>query len=376
LIKIGATADIHAAPSLNQILFSIMNSVADFFIQEQIDLYLDSGDVFEFSNISKIASVTSATTFETVATPYRRMKEKKIKLSLVSGNHDKGTGKNLPATHFFVAEGIEVNNKIGLSFYDINNEKLAIINVPWLRREEQERVYGEKINLCEFLISLVKQAKKETNNIIANMHINIVGAKENNYTAVDTDFELTQTELQALSEKGVLVAFLGHIHKRQTFIEGFSYTGSLFQRSFRECNNPSGFRYVELSDGKVITDKFIDINVPEYIQIEVKSLKQLEQIIANQENLFNNKLNHYRLKIYDEYIPNNIEIAIPGVEVRHVRPQANPEEARTSKSAQEIATMKEEDYIELYCSEVLKLSEKEQKQIIKFYKEAIKEFSL
>jgi DNA repair exonuclease SbcCD nuclease subunit len=223
---------------------------------------------------------------------------------------------------------------------------------------------------------MVEEAKKHTNNIILNAHINIVGAVENNYTVVDTDFQLSPAELHILAEHGIIAAFLGHIHKRQEFFPHFGYVGTLFQHDFREAGNSSGFDYVEISDGKILKHSFQKINVPEHIIINIDSLQDLEKVLSDQDNTMGDPDNKYMLKINAGIIPSNFDIKIKNpanVKIQLLQTK-NYQEQRTTKSAAEISEMKELDYIKLYCSDVKKMPKKEIDNTIKFYKDTIGEF--
>jgi len=302
--------------------------------------------------------------------PVIRIIMRKIAYDLVNGNHDLGTGDSLPATYFMAKDGVIVHDEVDLRFYDYDGEKLAVISIPWLRLAKLAE-FETKEKFVEYVCFLIEQAKEQTKNIVINSHVTIVGSATNGYMMGATDFSFTPADLDLFCKKGALAIFLGDIHQRQMFNEHSGYTGALYQRGFGEAGNPTGFRYVELSKGKVITDKFVDIVSPEYVKFEVETKEQLDNLLVKQEELFSNLNNHYLLKIY--FKTPDLSISRPNVEVRFMQPKFDVATERTSKSGQEIAAMKEVDYIKLYCSEIKKMKREDIDEVVSFYNKTAKD---
>lgn len=238
--------------------------------RNDVDLIAQAGDVFHKPNIfGREADV--GTIFSAFFRPFRGYEGRRA--FLVPGNHDMGGPRNNDALSAFdehswitVCHRPEVTEAL---------PGLSVCAVPWVNRaklttrlidkgmktKEANKKAGEAIENLMAKLALDVQEHRERGNFVLFLgHVEVTGARRGGGDKQSGGlFEFSPTQLSSV---GADAYALAHIHVRQPVPglpnENDGYIGSLCQLDFGEEGNDTGFRYIDVEDGKVVADKFVD----------------------------------------------------------------------------------------------------------------------
>lgn len=292
-MKILHTADWHAGRVLKGVdrtpeIAKALQEVAQLAIEEQVDLILISGDLFDKKNPSALAEKCVYEFFLTIA-------KANIPSVAIAGNHDASSRLEaisgmLKLTGAHVFGDVRLKNKGGTFELTINDETAQIAALPFIseRRivryadllEDDEgkwlEVYRE--GMRKLIGNLTQDFQANTINLLL-LHSMIDGASLSNS---EYKFHCTRDyslDADMLPESANYIA-LGHVHKTQKIAEVQSsnarYSGSLIQLNFAEAGDK---KYVFVVEAKA--DKPARL----IKQHEIKAGKPLKQVKITEDKL-------------------------------------------------------------------------------------------
>lgn len=279
--------------------------------QEQIDVLLISGDVFDLSNPSA-ASVRLFYTFLNQAT----RTNPHLQIIITAGNHDSAARLESPkplleSSNIHIIGLVEKNaegnfnyNKLTIPLKDKNGEIRAwCLAVPFLRMGDYPAVADCENPYTEGVSTFYRQAydyaltKKQAGQVVIAMgHLH---AQQAEVTDLDKAERLIMGGVECISaaafHQDIAYVALGHIHKAQRIggMEHIRYSGSPLPMSFSERNYKHQVVVFEVEDEGVQNIRAIEIpvtvpvlSVPDKhaaIEDVLKELSKLPDAGANRE---------------------------------------------------------------------------------------------
>ena len=272
-------------------------------IDEDIDVLLIAGDVFDVSNPSAQSQKMFYQFIQEVTNS-----SPELQIIVIAGNHDSASRLEAPLpllsdkrTHI---KGLvpKVDSEID---YDqliqplYNKEGLIeayCLVVPFLRqgdypKVESENAYAAGINALYLeLIKCVKLIKTDSQGVIAMGHMQTIGSE---FSETDHSEKFIIGGLEAISTSPFVdlnYTALGHIHKAQRLsgCEYIRYAGSPLPMSFAEKNYKHGVVKVIIDQGKTL-----EVNVLSYeplvrmMSVPSKGFAQPEELLQLLEDLPN-----------------------------------------------------------------------------------------
>lgn len=268
-MKVLHTADWHIGKVLHK--HHLQDELRMFFdwllltiTNQEIDLLLVSGDIFDLAN-------PSAKDRQLYYSFLRRLVDKKIHIVITGGNHDSVGFLNAPkgllhelnitiiggATDPLEDELIEIRNRAG-------ELEVVVAAVPFLRDKDLRNIESDKRykNRTEAIVAGIKEhytaladiCKEKYPNIptIAMGHLYVVGVE-----ASDSERDIHIGNTAAIDYKSFPPSFdyiaLGHIHKPQLISSNqyIRYSGSPVALSFSEKEDDKQVIIFEIREGKV-----------------------------------------------------------------------------------------------------------------------------
>jgi len=247
--------------------------------EQQIDLLLVSGDVFDLSNPAA-ASIKMFYTFLSRAIKVRP----DLQIIIIAGNHDSATRMESPKP---LLESSRIHI-VGMTERDsagaIDYDKLIIpirdtsgtvvlwcIAIPFLRLGDYPVVSGSNSSYTDGVSLLYKEvyelalSRKETGQAILAMgHLHAMDAELSDH---DISERVIMGGVECIPSSAfhhdICYTALGHIHKAQRIggRENVRYSGSPVPMSFSEVNYKHQVITMELKDGKITTIEPIEIPV-------------------------------------------------------------------------------------------------------------------
>lgn len=282
-MKIAHIGDIHfSGKHLDKIIWAL-HQVAEKIDEEQCDIVVLSGDIYDRGNISDRHGSVGTLQNEFLQVLHMISTIPSVKhIFIVKGNHDEVGANQLHALSFlkFVnfaytivkvfdePETFEMNGiKIGFLPW-INKAHFIAKNCPTgASRDECQEMFNEA---TERMLGLF-EFRPDTVNLLFG-HCEIAGARQGHYVLVGGCYEFIEDQLLAT---GADLVRLGHIHKRQGF-----YAGALVQTNFGEEGNPQGFEIIEFSNKHDIQCRHVPIESPEFHTLDLEDAGQLEHAEA------------------------------------------------------------------------------------------------
>ena len=209
------------------------NMAIKFGIENNVDSIILGGDLYNDNSPSnRLRNIVSKIL-------YKALKQN-IKVYIMGGNHD--TNDNISFN--MMSECNYNDNLIFAKNTSINtNEGIQLKLISW----------GQE--------SAIEKMQIFTKTILFG-HLQIEGAKYDNE-------RLAKGFIKPSSLSKFIRVYTGHFHKRQQ-TENYTYVGALCRNNFGERNNPSGFLYLELLNGGIETERFVDINDRRFHQYELE----------------------------------------------------------------------------------------------------------
>ncbi len=259
MIKILHIADVHLGYSyrtkkktlrdiLDGCIEKSMEKAVDFSIENEIDLFLIAGDLFDFGPIGP-------KTYDFFMRMVRKLRDNSIEVAYGLGNHDNLT---------LMQEGVIKSFK----------EQMIVFDKSWVesvylktRKGESYYLHGighEYDKMDENLIKNFPPANKEADYNIGLAHCFVESA----LSSGDYDKYLPTTYEDLLSKKYDYFA-LGHIHLPSVYKDtNVAYSGSLQALSFKE-EGKRGANYIEI-DKYGTKIKHMDFSINHYKTIELE----------------------------------------------------------------------------------------------------------
>jgi exonuclease SbcD len=240
---------------INDNILSNLKNIVNYVVENEADLFLLTGDIFNSIYLSNFYSHKLVSTL-------RRLYEERIPIVMIAGNHDapKIRGFHIP---------LRVFNEIGfegLYFYegtqdkplilDIGGFTVGIIVLPYIHmrgdKDLEERVSKyirglyDGVKSCDYKLLLV--------------HYDIKGARYSESDPYSTSyFSVYRLPPESLNPDLFNYVALGHIHLKQG-IPGYSnmfYSGSIERVNFGEANEKKGFLVIDI-EGASLDIKFVE----------------------------------------------------------------------------------------------------------------------
>ncbi len=285
-MRIIHISDLHAGKTLgnisrNEDLLYAMEQILYFSKENNINLILVAGDVFDKSNPDNNSKQLIFEEF------FLKLNSLNIKTIVIAGNHDsydffKSIKEISRLANVFIFDRPDPNN-----FYTIE-QFLCIACLPY----PSERVLTEAgtrshISYAEKVGKFLKYIEKETERFkvkILLSHIMVGGA-----TCTYTEREVHISDYFAIPHSSLPSNFdyiaLGHVHKYQRLDKAevpTYYSGNLFQMDFSEAGQEKYFNFIEITEEglKHIEAIKLDIKNPLYvIEIDQEDVfKRLDEI--------------------------------------------------------------------------------------------------
>ena len=297
--------------------------------EEQIDVLLVSGDVFDISNPAA-ASIRMFYTFLKNATK----ENPELQIVITAGNHDSASRLEAPkplleSSNIHIIGTIEKNSDGSIDYQKLTiplrskegKIKTWCLAIPFLRIGDYPSIPNVDSPYADGVTQLYKEAfeyaqeiKQSDQNIIAMGHLHT-------HHAEISDMDKTERLIMGGVECIAATAFhedikyvaLGHIHKAQRIggKEHIRYSGSPLPMSFSERNYKHQVVIFEL-DNEITTLKTVEIPVSiPLLRIPLKA-ELLEQVLE--------QLNQLPEKNYDEeppYLEVQVLLAEPEPALRH-----------------------------------------------------------
>ena len=278
-MRILAVGDLHFRSKKLKDIQTAWKNTIQWAQQNKVDLIVQAGDCFDAANVYG-REFSTGTIYNAFLEPFA---DNPIKLFLIPGNHDIGSPRDKDAlAPIDRYDWITVVRKP--TFLEVQ-KGFSICAVPWLNRltlvskflskgmdlkQASARVNEGLNSLMGKLAAGVKQHKEKGNFVLFVGHIEVTGASIGSITQVGGSFEFSPT---SLAEVGADLYALGHLHQRQA-ISGLpnpndGYLGTLCQLNFGEEQYKSGTRFIEVENGKVKEDRWIDnTESPRYFTVK------------------------------------------------------------------------------------------------------------
>ncbi len=251
-MKLLHIADLHAGKTLGKVsrnpdLLYALDQVVDFARENDPDLILVAGDVFDKANPDNESK-------ELIFDFFLHLRDLKREVVVIAGNHD---------SYDFMKSISGLSKLANVHIYDrphpqrgvFVKEDLAVACLPYpservitSAEEDAKRSYADKVS--SFIRHLADSISGSRYRVLL-AHLFVAGAV---YTR--TEKEATITMHYAIPPTALLEEFnyvaLGHVHKHQRIEDAPTYayyTGSMYQLDFSEEGQDKFFNFVRLGEG-------------------------------------------------------------------------------------------------------------------------------
>ena len=264
-MKIMHLSDLHLGKSiLEQSLIEdqryILDRIIDIIALKEVDVVLISGDVYD-KGIPNVEAVRLFSDF------LARMYDKKVKVFIISGNHDSKDRLSF-GNELFVDNGVYIegifDGKLKSVELDDDYGKVLIYMLPFVKPADVRGYYSDKeINSYQ---DAVKSILDDTN--IDSSKRNIIMVHQ---FVTANGVEVERSDSESLSLGGVdnidvslfdsfdYVA-MGHIHRGQKLIrDTVRYAGSPLKYSFSEVNHKKSVPIIDLKEKGNIEIELVDL---------------------------------------------------------------------------------------------------------------------
>ncbi|PNZ24406.1 exonuclease subunit SbcD [Staphylococcus petrasii] len=294
-MKIIHTGDWHLGKILNGKQFLedqeyILNQLIDKINEENPDVFIISGDIYDTTYPSKETIKLFEKTLSTINI------QMGIPTIITNGNHDGKERLNYGSTWFqhsklYIRTKLEdMNHPITIN--NVNFYTLPFATVSEIKaffEDDSIETYEQATQRCIAYISETMN-RDEINFLIAHLTIN--GGKTS-----DSERPLTIGTVESVDKTSFNIfdkVLLGHLHHPFSIEDNvISYSGSLLQYSFSESNQPKGYKRLVINSKEDITNQFIQLKPLrelEVIEGEYDDVIQGSVKMKNKENYFHFKL--------------------------------------------------------------------------------------
>ncbi|MCX7761104.1 MAG: exonuclease SbcCD subunit D [Hydrogenothermaceae bacterium] len=234
--------------------FDAFNYVVEYALQENVDFIIHTGDFFHTSRPSNETLLEGITLL-------KKLKEKRIPIYTISGNHDRGSGTRDKSP-------LEILKELGLRIVDNSFEAFEDINIFGLRHIHTVNL--RKIDLNSVLQELYEKADKRPFNILM-LHLEF-------QPIFPSGINFESSIPECFNYVGI-----GHYHQKQDpfkFKDSLIvYPGSTEYTQFNEKDySEKGFYLIEIENQNNIEYKFIPIPTRKFLTYRFKD-EDLEAVI-------------------------------------------------------------------------------------------------
>lgn len=269
--RIVAVGDVHLRDKKLADIAEAWKRTVGWAVDNGADLIVQAGDVFDKPNVAgREADV--GTIYSAFLDPFKEL-QSPPRLVMIPGNHDIGGPREKDALAAF-----DKHSWIQVLHDPVTLEVLpgiSVCAVPWINRTQlvaklvdkgmapkdaNERSKSGLRALLSKMAETVGKHKEKGNFVLLLAHMEVTGAKySSGQVQADGVFEFSP---KTILEVGADAYALGHIHRRQSLPsspnQNDGYLGTLCQLNFGEEGNETGFRCIDVEDGKIAYDKFIN----------------------------------------------------------------------------------------------------------------------
>lgn len=264
-MKIMHLSDLHLGKSiLEQSLIEdqryILDRIIDIIVDKKIDVVLIAGDVYD-KGIPNVEAVRLFSDF------LARMYDKKVKVFIISGNHDSKDRLSF-GNELFVDNGVYIegifDGKLKIIELEDDYGKVLIYMLPFVKPADVRGYFSDKeINSYQ---DAVKAILDDANIDSSNRNIIMV---HQFVTANGVEVERSESENLSLGgidniDVSLFDSFdyvaMGHIHRGQKLIrDTVRYAGSPLKYSFSEVNHKKSVPIIELKEKGNIGIELVDL---------------------------------------------------------------------------------------------------------------------
>ncbi len=301
LLKILHTADWHIGKqlyrhSLDEELSFFFGWMIDYIKNENVDILLVSGDIFDLANPSHHSRKMYYDVLKSLI-------GLSVKVVITGGNHDSIT--NLEASSELLAlldikvvGGVPEKPEEYIFKYDIDDEEIIVVALPYIRDKDIRKGDGviadsDRIKaIQDGIVALYQKAKEdvlimygEKEPTIAMGHLYLQSAKTSESEREIQIGNLAGVESTELSKLFDYVA-LGHIHRPQSFADGrIRYSGSPVSLSFSERKDEKQIVIIEVKEGECSTQI---VHLPRFREL-IKISGSLQEVKEGLRTVKNDK---------------------------------------------------------------------------------------
>ena len=348
-MKIIHLGDLHIGKTLlEQSLLEdqeyMLNQIIRISKDKKVGAILISGDIYD-KTIPSIDAVNLLNNFL-----IKLVNELKIKVFIISGNHDSKSRLNF-GSKLFEKEGlfIETQYKGNLRKVTLedDNKKVNIYMLPFIKPVEVRHFFSEEIkdynDAIKAIISKEELNKKETNILMAHQFVTYNGISPNTCESENTNVgTIDNVDAQVFFDFDYVA--LGHIHGPQKIAKDtIRYSGTMLKYSFSEIHHKKSLVIINTED-----------TLYELVPlIPLRDLREIKGPIAElikEENYLSTNTNDYIKAIITDEEPGYEPLA----RIRNVYPNTLKLEIRNSKTnvnnleLERIEKLKEKTVLELF----------------------------
>jgi DNA repair protein SbcD/Mre11 len=246
---------------------------------ERVDLVLVSGDVYDRA-LPPVDAVALA------AEALRRLADQRVRVVLISGNHDSAQRLGF-AADLIDSAGIHLRTDpsgVGVPILLRDDEgPVAVYGIPYSepdllrdRWELPERSHAAALTAAMARVRTDLRARPSGIRSVVLAHAFVTGG-----TASDSERDISVGGLAHVPVEvfaGVDYVALGHLHGRQTMTTQVRYSGSPIAYSFSEASHTKGCWLIDLMPSGVRSAEFVAAPVPRRV---AKLRGRLDQLLAD-----------------------------------------------------------------------------------------------
>lgn len=302
-MRILHTADWHLGKKLVEIPLLeeqkiILNQIANFIQEKEIDIFILAGDIFQNYNIS-----------DDVIEVFNHFLEKTVLSNpntifiITNGNHDPAEKLNYGSK--LMIKNLKIITKLNslkiepISFIK-NNKKYNFYVIPFIRISDFNQKFPQwRVNsfndLYKTIIDQIQLNSSEFNILITHAAILF-----ENYESEKSSEDESYGNIEMVDPnifKDFNLVLLGHYHKNNKFLNNIYYSGSIYKYSQKEEKHKKGVMIYDLENQK---NEFVYLTLPREV---VCINDEYKNIIKNYTSSYAKHKNDYVYIILKDLIP-------------------------------------------------------------------------
>ena len=236
-----------------------VRDIVDYANQNEVDLILFAGDVFDSGNPHPEVVADLLETLNKLSPS--------IQVVMIEGNHEQRFVMNKHRTPLDAYLRTQPNVVAVVKDPSVVEAKgLRVACFPWIR------VGGtsEFENKQEFAEAEVRRLAKEGADIfIGHLTLSDIELFRGSESSMTTNVLEVALPSSLLAEGPWEAALLGHVHRRQSFGDKVNYVGSTHRISFSEEKDPKGFDVIDFDvNKKIVSREFVEMKGISFFTVE------------------------------------------------------------------------------------------------------------